>query len=190
MSPNILHPDLVRAAWTAFISLRLGTRLGLGQSSAWFGSESLLGSRLDSRLETRWHDLAWSSARLGSGSSPARDSAYCSSGPRSPRLGLARLDSARIGWLTRGSVFLGSCLRLDFGLWIWARESTRWSARLSSELDSCSAHVLTQDSRLRIRLSLTRGSARLSLTRGQGQISGPFPHFSELGTFVLWNFWL
>ena len=112
------------------------------------------------------HDLARSSARLGSRSSPARDTAYCSSGLRSPRLGLARLclgrlDSAWIGWLTRGSVYLGSRFRLDFGLWIWARESARYSARLNSELGSCSARVLTQDSRLGIRLSLTRGSAWL-----------------------------
>ena len=103
------------------------------------------------------HDLARSSARLGSRSGSARGSAHWNSEFRSPLLSLARLDSARLGsarldsawlglarlgsaWLgsarlssarlaTRGSAHLGSCLRLNVGLRIWARESTRCLAR-------------------------------------------------------------
>ena len=124
---------------------------GLARSSTQLGS--ILGSvwlkvQLSSRLGL---------ARPGSASrsNSARGSAYWSSG-------LVHLGSARLG--TAGysdSTHLDSWLRLDLGLRIWARESTRCLARFSSELGSGSARVWTRDSRLRIRLDLARGSAQL-----------------------------
>ena len=75
--------------------------------------------------------LALGTAQLGSRSGSARYLAHCSSGLGSPRLGSARLA-------TRGSVHLGSWVRLGLRLRLCALESTRCSARLSSELDTAS----------------------------------------------------
>ena len=90
MSPKFIHPDLVRDDWTAFTRPRLGTQLGLGQSSSRFGSGSLLGSRIISRLETGLIGSTWLDARL---------SLRLGSFQFGIRLGLARLGSDRLGWL-------------------------------------------------------------------------------------------
>ena len=122
-----------------------GTQLGLGQSSVRFGSGSLLGSRIVSRLDTGLLGSTWLEARLVFARGPAQPEAR-SLQPRawvtSTPFGLARLDSAR-QVATRCSAHLGSWLRLGLRLRLWARKSTRCSVRLSSEIDSALA---TQDS--------------------------------------------
>ena len=140
MSPKFIHPDLVRDDWTAFTRPRHGTQLGLGQSSSRFGSGSLLGSRIISRLETGLIGSTWLDARL---------SLRLGSFQFGTRLGLARLGSARLGWLlgVRLTSALGSGSVSSSGSGVGNQLDARFGSARNSESSPSQAKSINELSR-------------------------------------------
>ena len=151
---------LIRLAWEAwepifFIQLwsgplktllpapRLGTRYGIRRSSARFGSGIAVVSAQDSCVGLVLDDFL----------DLARGSTHCSSGLRSPRLGLALLASVRFGLL------LGARLISALGSGSSSALENQLDARLGS------ARGLTRGSRLGIRLGFDSGLGSANLYR-------------------------